>query len=125
MIISASYKTDIPTFYGNWFMNRLEAGFCHMVNPYNRQAYKVDLSLKSVDAFVFWTKNIGPFMDSLQKVHDRGYLFMVQHTINGYPGSLETSVVNYERSINNMKEICNKFGPEIAVWRYDPVVFTS
>ncbi len=33
MIISASYKTDIPTFYGEWFMNRLQAGYCKMVNP--------------------------------------------------------------------------------------------
>ena len=37
MIISASYKTDIPTFYGEWFMNRLRAGYCKMVNPYNRK----------------------------------------------------------------------------------------
>ncbi len=33
MIISASYKTDIPAFYGDWFMNRLKAGYCRMVNP--------------------------------------------------------------------------------------------
>ena len=34
MIISASYKTDIPAFYGEWFMARLKAGYCRMVNPY-------------------------------------------------------------------------------------------
>lgn len=37
MIISASYKTDIPTFYGRRFMNRLQAGHCEMVNPYGEQ----------------------------------------------------------------------------------------
>jgi len=37
MIISASYKTDIPAFYGEWFMNRLDAGYCDMVNPYGGQ----------------------------------------------------------------------------------------
>lgn len=37
MIISASYKTDIPTFYGDWFVNRLRAGYCKTLNPYNRQ----------------------------------------------------------------------------------------
>ena len=125
MIISASYKTDIPTFYGKWFMNRLEEGFCYMVNPYNRRAYKVDLGPESVDAFVFWTKNIGPFMPMLKQVNNLKYPFMVQYTINGYPRSLETSVVNPERSIQQLKEISEKYGSRVAVWRYDPIVFTS
>ena len=25
MIVSASYRTDIPAFYGDWFLGRLEA----------------------------------------------------------------------------------------------------
>jgi hypothetical protein len=33
MIISASYRTDIPAFFGEWFMNRLRAGICKVVNP--------------------------------------------------------------------------------------------
>ncbi len=65
MIISASYKTDIPTFYGEWFMNRLHAGYCKMVNPYSQQIYSVDLTPENVDGFVFWTKNIGPFLKHL------------------------------------------------------------
>ena len=28
MIVSASYRTDIPAFYGRWFLNRLDAGWC-------------------------------------------------------------------------------------------------
>jgi hypothetical protein len=125
MIISASYKTDIPTFYGKWFMNRLDEGFCHMINPYNQRAHRIDLSRESVDAFVFWTKNIGPFRKDLEEVNRRGYSFMLQHTINGYPRSLETSVVNAERSIEYVKTISDRYGPRVPVWRYDPVVFTS
>src|SRR5947209_16652032 len=86
MIISASYKTDIPTFYGEWFMNRLQAGYCKMVNPYGRQIYTVDLSPEKVDGFVFWTKNIGPFLKYLPEIRDNEYSFIVQHTINGYLG---------------------------------------
>ena len=68
LIISASYKTDIPAFYGKWFLNRLEAGFCRMVNPYNRnQRFLVSLRQNDVDGFVFWTKNIVPFMIFLMK----------------------------------------------------------
>jgi hypothetical protein len=80
MIISASYKTDIPAFYGDWFMNRLRAGYCKMVNPYNRRVSHVDLTLPAVDGFVFWTKNAGPFLDRLDEVADRGYPFVVQKT---------------------------------------------
>ena len=61
MIISASYKTDIPAFYGRWFLNRLDAGHCLMVNPYGRRTHRIDLSAAAVDGFVFWTRNAWPF----------------------------------------------------------------
>jgi len=41
MIISASYKTDIPAFYADWFINRLRAGFCQMTNPYGGQVHTI------------------------------------------------------------------------------------
>ncbi len=84
MIISASYKTDIPTFYGDWFMRRLHAGYCKSVNPYSRQVYRVPLDRQAVDGFVFWTKNIAPFLKHLPAVRERGFPFVVQYTINGY-----------------------------------------
>jgi len=70
VIISASYKTDIPTFYSEWFRKRLNAGYCKMVNPYNRQAIRVSLERKDVDGFVFWTKNIGPFFETLRACNE-------------------------------------------------------
>ncbi len=125
MIISCSYKTDIPTFYGAWFMNRLRAGYCKMVNPYGRQTYRVDLTHSSVDGFVFWTKNIGPFLKNLDEVAKLEYPFIVQYTINGYPRSLEFSVVDAQRSVEHMKRLRDQFGSRIAVWRYDTIVFSS
>ena len=85
-------KTDIPTFYGEWFENRLDAGYCKMVNPYNRKAYRVSLVPDDVDGFVFWTKNAGPFLGKLAVVSERGYPFIVQYTINGYPRTLSCIV---------------------------------
>lgn len=125
MIISASYKTDIPTFYGEWFIRRLRAGSCKMVNPYGRQVYRVALDRQSVDGFVFWTKNIAPFLKHLPEVRERGFPFVVQHTINGYPRALETSVVSAEKSIESAWRVCESFGPRALVWRYDTVVFSS
>ncbi len=125
MIISASYKTDIPTFYGEWFINRLRAGYCKMVNPYNGQVYTIDLSSESVDGFVFWTKNIGPFLKHLPEVQQTGIPFLVQHTINGYPRELEFRVINYSRTVEHMKRLAGDYGPECLVWRYDPIIFSS
>lgn len=125
MIVSASYKTDIPTFYGDWFVNRLRAGFCFTVNPYGRQVYRVALDQNSVDGFVFWTKNIGPFLKHLPEVKERGFPFMVQYTINGYPRELETSVVDWRRSVEHVHRLRESYGPRAVVWRYDTIVFST
>ena len=126
MIVSASYKTDIPAFYGKWFRNRLEAGFCRMANPYNRnQRLVVSLRQEDVDGFVFWTKNIVPFMDVLDEVDELGFPFIVQYTINGYPRALESRVVDSARSIESFRAIANKFGARTNVWRYDTIIFST
>lgn len=125
MIISASYKTDIPAFYGTWFMRRLDAGYCKMVNPFNRHVVRVSLTRDEVDGFVFWTKNVAPFMRHLPEVRQRGYPFVLQYTINGYPRSLEFSVVDARKSVEHFRAICEQFGPKVCVWRYDTIIFSS
>lgn len=125
MIISASYKTDIPTFYGKWLLNRLDAGYCKTINPYNKKSYRIGLKRSEVDGFVFWTKNIRPFIDNLEEIHERGYPFIIQYTINAYPRELEHSVVDARKSIEDMKDIRDSYGPRAAVWRYDTILFTS
>lgn len=126
MIISASYKTDIPAFYGEWFRNRLRAGFCKMANPYNRnQRFTISLRRENVDGFVFWTKNVAPFMGVLDEVHERGFPFMVQYTINGYPRALESRVVDAGRSVEHLRAVAQKFGGRVAIWRYDTIVFST
>jgi hypothetical protein len=125
VIISASYKTDIPTFYGAWFRNRLRAGYCATINPYNRRVSRVDLSRAAVDAFVFWTKNAAPFLTTLDEVRERGYPFVVQYTINAYPRALEHAVIDPARSIETAWKIRDAHGPHALVWRYDPIVFSS
>jgi uncharacterized protein DUF1848 len=125
MIISASYRTDIPCFYGPWFLRRLEAGFCRTINPYGGQVVRVDLRPEAVDGIVFWTKNLGPFLPHLPEVQDHGYPFVVHYTINDYPRALEGAVVDSSRAVTHVKQLAATFGPRVVVWRYDPVVFTS
>lgn len=107
MIVSASYRTDIPAFYGRWFMRRLESGGCDVTNPYNGKTYSVSLRCDEVDGFVFWTKNIGPFLHPLREIHRRGLPFVIHYTINGYPAALERSVPDAEQSVNLLKTLSN------------------
>jgi hypothetical protein len=125
MIISASYKTDIPTFYGDWFMNRLKAGYCKMLNPYNRHVVRVSLLLNDVEGIVFWTKNIGPFIKNLPEVKQRGFPFIIQHTINGYPRALEQAVVDSARAVEQVRKVADMFGSRVCVWRYDTIINSS
>ncbi len=125
MIISASYRTDIPAFYGAWFMARLQAGYCRMANPYGGQVYEISLTPEAVDGFVFWTKNPGPFLEHLPAIRRRGFAFVVHTTINNYPRALEYSVPEPDRSIGYMFELAAAYGPRAVVWRYDPVTVTT
>lgn len=125
MIISASYKTDLPAFYGDWFVNRLRAGHCTVASPYGRGSSRVDLSPFMVEGFVFWTKNIHPFLPHLAEVHDRGFPFVIQHTMTGYPRELEPSGTDVTQAIDDIHQIATKFGRGRVVWRYDPILLTN
>jgi hypothetical protein len=125
VIISASYKTDIPAFYGDWFLNRLHAGYCKILNPYNARISRVPLDKPSVDGIVFWTKNAGPFLPHLEAVASLGFPFVVQYTINGYPRALESAVIDAVRSIRHVRHISETFGPRVPVWRYDTIVIST
>ncbi|MGE5672874.1 MAG: DUF1848 domain-containing protein [Mycobacterium leprae] len=125
MIISASYKTDIPAFYGDWFMRRLKAGFCEMVNPYGGQLYRIPLTPDQVDGFVFWTKNVGPFLPHLAEIRRMGYPFMVHYGISAYPRVIEPRVAPADRAVAHMRQLAESYGPRVAVWRYDPILITS
>jgi hypothetical protein len=123
MIISASRKTDIPAFYGEWFMHRLDAGYALYKTQWG--TFKAGLKPEDVDGFVFWTKAIGPFMQELGEIKQRGYAFYVHHTINNYPSALEPCVPAASKSVENMRELARQFGPDAAVWRYDPVIINQ
>ena len=52
MILSASRRTDIPAWYGAWFLNRLREGFALVPNPYAENLHmlrKIPLSPDVVD----------------------------------------------------------------------------
>lgn len=124
MIVSASYRTDIPTFYADWFRNRLRAGYCLVRNPYSGKPYRVSLRVEDVDGYIFWTRNLRPFTDNLTVLRDQNTPFLVSYTINNYPRALEYSVVDARRAVEDLHVLAGRT-PGAGVWRYDPILFSS
>lgn len=124
MIVSASYRTDIPAFYGPWFENRFRAGSAKVVNPYGRQVSTVPLRA-GVDGFVFWTRNAQPFAGALALVRRADIPFVVTYTVTAYPRTLERSVIAPERAVANIRALAAEYGCRAVVWRYDPILFSE
>jgi len=124
VIVSASYRTDIPAFYAGWFLARLRAGYCRVANPYGAGSYAVSLAPGVVDGIALWTRNLRPLLPDLDRVRQVAP-FTVQFTVTGYPRSLETSVIPSEEAVEQLRELRRRFGPRAAVWRYDPILLTS
>jgi hypothetical protein len=126
MIISASRRTDLPAFYGQWFSNRLAAGWCLVPNPFNsKQVSRVPLTREEVDAFVFWTKNPRPFFPVLDELDRMGHRYYFQFTLNHYPRPLEPALPPLAHRLAAFRELSDRLGPERVVWRYDPIVISG
>jgi hypothetical protein len=125
MIVSASYRTDIPAHYGAWFRRRLAAGFVRVRNPYGGRDGIVSLRPGDVDGFVFWTRNVAPFLPALDDVAARGMPFTVQFTITGYPRAVEAGTLTADAALDGVRALARRWGPRAVVWRYDPVVLTD
>ncbi len=121
MIISASRRTDLPTYYSEWFFNRLKAGFFEVRNPLNiHQVSRVPLNPEVVDGIVFWTKNPIPMLGKLDLLKDYPYYF--QFTVTGYGDDVEPSVPDKDSVIiPAFRKLSEAIGPERVIWRYDPV----
>lgn len=123
VILSASRSTDIPAYYGQWFMNRLRAGWCAWVNPFNRRPSYV--SFRDVKAVVFWTKNPAPFLQHLDELDVRGLHYYFQYTLNDYEREgFEPNVPALEKRIETFRRLSERIGPDRVVWRFDPIILS-
>ena len=93
MIISASRRTDIPSFYSEWLFNRLKEGYVCVRNPMNiHQISQISLSPDVVDGIVFWTKNPTPMLERIHELDNYTYYF--QFTLNSYGKDIELSLIH-------------------------------
>jgi hypothetical protein len=117
MIVSVSRRCDIPRFRFGWFLERLDAGFADVVNPFNaRQVRRVYFSgegsgkgsrdtpgsapylfrtpgpehdVSAPPFFVFWTRDPRPILEHGPELVRRGCRFYTMVTLTGYPAILE------------------------------------
>lgn len=125
MIISASRRTDIPSFYTDWFLNRVKAGYVYVRNPMNaRQISQISLSPEVVDGIVFWTKYPAPMLNRLDALKD--YIYYFQFTLNSYGPDVERNVPSKNNVVvPAFKRLSDLIGPDRVIWRYDPIFFNE
>ena len=109
MIISASRRTDIPAYFSEWFLNRIEAQYAYVRNPMNiRQVSSISLSPELVDCIIFWSKNPRPLMDRLEQLHN--YMYYFQFTLNAYGKEIEQNLPTLDERINTFQVLSEKIG---------------
>ncbi|RDB62225.1 hypothetical protein C1878_07760 [Gordonibacter sp. 28C] len=124
MIVSASRRTDIPRFFMDWMLNRLEEGYALVRNPVNRaQVSRVALDGRAVDCVAFWTKDPAPLLarlDRLERVSPAPWF--VQFTLNAYGSDVEAGLPRKAALVDTFRDLAHAVGPERVVWRYSPIL---
>lgn len=123
-IISASRRTDIPAFYGDWFLNRLSEGFCDVLHPYTKKWFRVSLLWEDVGAIVFWSKNYTPFLSKLGQVEKTTKNLFFHFTITGNR-DLELRAPDFHDAIADYLYLAKRYSPHHLIWRFDPLCITD
>ncbi|MCL2271112.1 MAG: DUF1848 domain-containing protein [Treponema sp.] len=126
MIISISRRCDIPRFAFDWFLEKLDAGFVDVKNPFNpRQIRRVSLLPENAELFAFWTRDPASILEHAEDLEQRGYRFYVMTTLTGYPPALEPNVPAACSVIQTLKALAEKITADRVIWRYDPIFLSS
>ncbi|MBO7123598.1 MAG: DUF1848 domain-containing protein, partial [Treponema sp.] len=122
MILNTGQRTDIPAFYSEWFMNRVNEGFVMVRNPYNQSAVtRFEITPDLVDLIGFCTKNPIPMLPYIAELNERGFAQYWQVTITPYGRDIEPGVPDKRETIAAFQKLSALVGKERIVWRYDPI----
>ncbi|MDO4492212.1 MAG: DUF1848 domain-containing protein [Lachnospiraceae bacterium] len=120
MIIQTGMRTDIPAFYSEWLMNRIQEGYVLVRNPYHpSHVTRYSLSPDVVDLMAFCTKNPAPMLPHLEKLKVYGQYWFV--TITPYGRDIEPNVPDKDFVMESFKQLSDLVGVNSVGWRYDPV----
>ena len=125
IVISASRRTDIPCYYMEWFMDRVEQGSFEVVNPFSHVVSTVPATPDLVAVIVFWSKNFAPFLfgDYGRRLIKKGFNLFFNFTINSESPILEPHIPHLPERMKQMKMLCSAFHPDLISWRFDPITF--
>ena len=124
MIVSASRSTDIPAFYGDWLLDRVQKGYAAWVNPFSGQTQAV--SFKRTRIFALWSKNPRPFLPGIEELSQCGYGLLFLFTVNDYEDDgLEPAVPPLDDRIRTFFKLSSRLGSGKITWRYDPILLSE
>ena len=123
-VISASRRTDIPAFYLNWFIEKINQGYIEVQNPrYKKQVKRVDLNPDQVGWIVFWSRNYKQFLKN--KDYFDAYNLFFHFTILTGHVLLEKHQLAQKDALAQLTQLVHQYGPASVIWRYDPIVVLS
>ena len=117
VILNISGRTDVVAFYSEWLINRLNAGFIDVRNPFNPKMVS-RIMIDDVDLLFFCTKNPLPIIDKLKDIKKKVYFHV---TLTAYKKDIEPNLPPKKNIIEAIKKISEKIGKDNIVVRYDPV----
>lgn len=124
IIVSASRSTDIPAFYSDWLIQRMNDGYVKWKNPFNGTYLHV--SFNKARLIVFWSKNPRPILSHLSYFDEKIKNYYFQFTLNDYDREkLEPNVPNVQSRIDTFLQLSERIGKSKVIWRFDPLVLTD
>ena len=117
MILNISGRTDIVAFYSEWLINRLNAGFIDVRNPFNKKMVSI-IMLEDVDLLFFCTKNPLPIIDKISSIKQKVYFHI---TLTPYKKDIEPNLPDKKEIVEGIKKLSKTIGKENIVIRYDPI----
>jgi hypothetical protein len=107
-------------------MERVRAGHVMVRNPRNaKQVLRVSLLPDDVAAVVYWSRDYGRLLPLLPELDDRGLAPCFHLTLNDYGPPLERRAPSFERVVEQLAALADRYGPDRVIWRYDPIVIGS
>ena len=123
IIVSASRSTDIPSFYSDWFFDRLKKGFSAWTNPFN--GVKSYISYAKTRFIVFWSKDPSPLLKHLHILDEYKIKCYIQYTLNDYEKEHFEKVPSLKKRIETFKLLAERLGKKSIIWRFDPMILTD
>lgn len=125
MILNVGGRTDIVNHYGEWLMNRFEAGYVCLRNPlFPNKVIRYELAPNKVDAVLFCSKNYLPFLGNAKRLASR-YRTYFQYTITPYGKDYEPNIPDLETRAETLLALSDAVGKQRVAWRYEPIFLTD